>query len=114
MIRNALVIALGSVFALAAGCSKEKESTPEKVATPEPSAQVHAAEGAVPGSHEDWCAEHQVPESQCTRCNPDLIAAFKATGDWCEEHGLPESQCLKCNPELKIVRPPPGTAPKGK
>jgi hypothetical protein len=47
-----------------------------------------------------------VPESQCTQCNPELIAAFKATGDWCEEHGLPESHCLKCNPDLKIVRPP--------
>ena len=66
----------------------------------------HAPQGAVPGSHEDWCGEHGVPESQCTRCNPDLIAAFKATGDWCEEHGLPESQCLKCNPDLVIVRPP--------
>lgn len=66
----------------------------------------HAAADVKPGSHEDWCAEHAVPESQCTRCNPELIAAFKATGDWCEEHGMPESQCLKCNPDLKIVRPP--------
>jgi hypothetical protein len=60
----------------------------------------------VAGSYEDWCGEHQVPESQCTRCNPELIAAFKATNDWCEEHGLPESQCLACNPDLKIERPP--------
>jgi hypothetical protein len=59
----------------------------------------------VPGSHEDWCGEHGVPESQCTKCNPDLIAAFKATNDWCEEHGLPESQCTKCNPSLVIARP---------
>lgn len=66
---------------------------------------AHAAAAARPGSHDDWCGEHQVPESQCTRCNPDLIAAFKATGDWCAEHGLPESQCTRCNPELKIVRP---------
>lgn len=67
---------------------------------------VHAARGVEPGSHEDWCGEHQVPESLCTRCNPSLIAAFKATGDWCEEHGLPESQCTLCNPNLKIERPP--------
>lgn len=67
---------------------------------------AHAAASVKPGSHEDWCGEHAVPESQCTRCNADLVAAFKATGDWCEEHGLPESQCLKCNPDLKIVRPP--------
>lgn len=69
----------------------------------------HAPAGVKPGSHEDWCAEHAVPESQCTRCSPDLIPAFKATGDWCAEHGLPESQCLKCNPDLKIVRPPAGS-----
>lgn len=66
----------------------------------------HAPAGYVPGSHDDWCGEHAVPESQCTRCHPDLIPAFKATNDWCEEHGLPESQCLKCNPNLKIERPP--------
>jgi hypothetical protein len=65
----------------------------------------HAQAGAVPGSYEDWCGEHHVPESLCTRCHPALIAAFKATGDWCAEHGLPESQCLACNPDLKIVRP---------
>ena len=70
----------------------------------EESAQ-HATAGVVPGSYEDWCGEHEVPESQCTRCNPELIAAFQATGDWCQEHGLPESQCLACNPELEIERP---------
>ena len=66
----------------------------------------HAPANVVPGSHEDWCAEHALPESHCTKCDPALAAAFKATGDWCEEHGLPESHCLKCNPDLKIVRPP--------
>lgn len=66
---------------------------------------AHAAKDVVPGSHEDWCGEHKVPESQCTQCDPKLAAAFKATGDWCEEHGLPESQCLKCNPDIKIERP---------
>lgn len=65
----------------------------------------HGQADAVPGSYEDWCAEHAVPESKCTRCDASLVAAFKATKDWCAEHGLPESQCLKCNPELKIERP---------
>lgn len=74
-------------------------------ATEMPTAQ-HAPANVQPGSHEDWCGEHQVPESLCTRCNPSLVPAFKATGDWCAEHGLPESQCLACNPELKIERPP--------
>jgi hypothetical protein len=49
----------------------------------------------------DWCAEHGVPESVCTRCNPKLIADFKEKGDWCKEHNLPESQCIKCDPSLK-------------
>lgn len=48
-----------------------------------------------------WCSEHGVPESVCTRCNPALIAQFKATGDWCAEHGLPESQCMICHPEVR-------------
>jgi len=95
-----------------AACSKDEASSKPNEAKPadEHAASMgaeHAATGVVPGSHEDWCGEHAVPESQCTRCDPGLVAAFKATGDWCEEHGVPESQCLKCNPDLKIVRPPP-------
>lgn len=91
------VLTFTSLVALA-GCSEESPSTPSTEAQ-------HAPSSAVPGSHEDWCAEHEVPESLCTRCNPDLIPAFQATGDWCEEHGLPESQCRACNPDLVIERP---------
>lgn len=65
----------------------------------------HAPAGAALGSHEDWCGGHGVAESQCTRCNPSLIAGFKATKDWCEEHKLPKSQCIACNPDLVIKRP---------
>jgi hypothetical protein len=74
--------------------------------TPTPS--LHASKEAKPGSYEDWCGEHGVPESQCTQCNPSLAAAFKASNDWCVEHDLPESQCKKCNPDLKIERPAKG------
>jgi len=106
---HSLVITIAATLALslgAAGCSNEPDGAPKP---DKPAAQAspagHGAASARPGSHEDWCGEHAVPESQCTRCNPALAAAFKATGDWCKEHGLPESQCLQCNPELKIVRP---------
>jgi hypothetical protein len=92
---------------LAAACAKEGGG-PDQGSKPKPAAGQHAPADVKPGSHEDWCEEHQVPESQCTRCNPDLIPAFKATNDWCEEHGLPESQCTICNPDLKIQRPPKG------
>jgi cobalt-zinc-cadmium efflux system membrane fusion protein len=50
----------------------------------------------------DWCAEHRVPESECTRCNPALIEQFKETGDWCPPHDLPESHCRLCNPEIEF------------
>ena len=92
-------LALPLLFTLSfAACDRPKSEATE--------ASQHAAADVKPGSHEDWCGEHQVPESMCTRCNPELEAAFKATGDWCPEHALPESQCLACNPNLKIERPP--------
>ena len=98
------LLSLGLIL-LETGCPR---STAESAPPPASAAKAgdHAPAQVKPGSHEDWCAEHQVPETQCTRCNPSLVPAFKATGDWCPEHGLPESQCLKCNPTLKIVRPP--------
>jgi len=49
----------------------------------------------------DWCPEHGVPESICTRCNTELTDGFKTKGDWCDKHGLPDSQCFDCHPELK-------------
>jgi hypothetical protein len=49
----------------------------------------------------DWCKEHGVPESVCTKCNPALVADFQKKGDWCQSHALPESQCVKCNPALE-------------
>lgn len=48
----------------------------------------------------DWCFEHRVPESICTKCNPALVDQFKSRNDWCVEHGLPESHCRLCNPGI--------------
>lgn len=106
-----LLIAL--IVASALACSNVSDATPSAAASAaRPNSAVaagHGAEGVKPGSHEDWCEEHGVPESKCTQCNPKLIPAFKATHDWCEEHSLPESQCTQCNRDLKIVRPPKGS-----
>ncbi|GEN08781.1 hypothetical protein SAMN05443572_108178 [Myxococcus fulvus] len=44
--------------------------------------------------------EHGVQKSLCTRCNPKLAAVFKAKNDWCAEHERPESQCSLCHPDL--------------
>ena len=102
-------IAFLTLSFLTMSCSQDKTEpaqTKEPEVSPPPAETSHASADVVPGSYEDWCGEHQVPESACTRCDPSLIPAFQATNDWCAEHGLPESQCLKCNPDLKIVRPP--------
>lgn len=111
MIKNFLLLLTALSLTTLTACAKDNEEQSQKVEktseTAAPSQDTgHAAADVLPGSHEDWCGEHALPESQCTQCNPSLNAAFKATGDWCEEHGLPESQCLKCNPEIEIVRPP--------
>lgn len=95
--RNLCLFVVLSSSCLFVACSEEHAADSHQ----------HAPESAAPGSHADWCAEHEVPESMCTRCNPSLTPAFQATGDWCAEHGLPESQCHACNPDLHIVRPPP-------
>ena len=102
MLRAVLLSLIAFQFAANPAFAKEP-AKPGKAA-----AGVHASKDARPGSYEDWCEEHGVPESLDTRCDKSLIPAFKATGDWDEKHGLPKSQCKKCNPKLKIVRPPKG------
>ena len=44
--------------------------------------------------------EHAVPREVCTRCNPHLVPKFKAAKDWCAEHDVAESQCFACHPDL--------------
>ena len=67
--------------------------------TPVAATEDHA--GDEHGDHDHsgwWCAEHGVPEGECARCAPALVAEFKAKGDWCGEHDRPESQCFLCDP----------------
>jgi len=47
---------------------------------------------------EDWCAEHNVPDSRCIKCHPELVG--EKAKDWCKEHGVPESRCTICHPEI--------------
>ncbi len=46
---------------------------------------------------DDWCAEHNVPESICVECDPTLMPADKSYG-WCKVHGVPE--CTLDHPNL--------------
>ena len=54
--------------------------------------------GGEPAVSEDWCVEHNVPESTCLACHPEL--AGESAADWCKEHGVPESKCTICHPEI--------------
>ncbi len=50
---------------------------------------------------------HRVPREVCTRCNSKLIPRFKAAHDWCPMHDVPESQCFDCHPDLNFDPLPP-------
>jgi cobalt-zinc-cadmium efflux system membrane fusion protein len=50
----------------------------------------------------DWCKEHGVPESRCTVCHPEILTNGVA-GDWCREHGVPESNCTLCHSEIAVL-----------
>ncbi len=82
------------VFAglLLSGCAKENEpadNADNKAAQVQVAADPHSSW---------WCREHGVPEDQCSICNRDVAAEFRAKGDWCEEHNRAESQCFLCDP----------------
>ena len=51
-----------------------------------------------------WCSDHNVPESQCVECNPDLLPKPKSFG-WCKLHGVHE--CPFCHPEVAQVKGQP-------
>lgn len=80
----------------------ESNSTPASTTTPISNALTMM--GA--GTFADWCVEHSVPESGCTKCNPALIPEFKAKGDWCSEHQIPESVDRICHPGLTFAQEP--------
>lgn len=52
-----------------------------------------------------------MPVDVCVQCNPELEEDFKKVGDWCPEHDVAESQCFKCNPDLTFS--PPKEPPEG-
>lgn len=78
-------------------------SVTQALADSKPAVQSESKDHSNTASAEvDWCAEHRVPESQCTRCHPELIDGFKAKHDWCGGHNVPESHCYLCNAGLKL------------
>ncbi len=66
---------------------------------PAPSKPTESTKSATAPTDHPMCQEHGVLEAVCTKCNPALVAVFKAKGDFCKEHGFPESFCPICHPE---------------
>jgi len=54
------------------------------------------------GDHSGWwCAEHGIPEEECSMCSDKVAKDMKAKGDWCEKHDRAMSQCFICKPERR-------------
>lgn len=60
--------------------------------------------GAAVKEPDDWCGEHNVPESRCVECNDSLMPKGEPRG-WCKTHGVAE--CVLCNPDLAQTTTPP-------
>jgi hypothetical protein len=89
---------LGLVFALS-GCQppEDKGTKPAKDQAGEKTDKPEAK-----GKHDSWwCAEHGVPEEECSQCSDKVAKECKARGDWCDKHDRAKSQCFICDPSLK-------------
>ncbi len=62
-----------------------------------------AVVGQAEEAKDDWCAEHNVPESMCVECKPELLPRGPAHG-WCEQHGVQD--CPWCHPDVAQLAEP--------
>ena len=103
------VLITGLVYA--SGCAPQASAPPAKVNTVKTEAHDHEEHASTDnktekqgGDHDHsgwWCAEHGVPEKQCSQCSSKVAAELQKKGDWCAEHDRAKSQCFICNPSLK-------------
>lgn len=82
------------------GCAKNAVPQPE-TAQADHSGHDHGNETGVHDHSGWWCAEHGVPESECSQCNSKVAGDLQKQGDWCKEHDRADSQCFICNPKAK-------------
>jgi membrane fusion protein, heavy metal efflux system len=69
------------VLAVLVGCKDERSGSGKKAGS------LSAKQIAAFKAQGDWCAEHGVPESQCTICNPDLLGSHDHDHEHAHEHG---------------------------
>lgn len=93
-----LFILTGSIL-LATGCSKD--ATANKGSGPAKGQDAKSTEVAKDDHSGWWCAEHGIPEEECSMCSAKVAAECKKKGDWCDKHDRAKSQCFICDPKLK-------------
>ena len=91
--RSTISGVLLALAGMAIGCGQQTSDNGSKQV-----AETSHAEGDDHDHSGWWCAEHGVPEEDCSRCSTTAAARFKEKGDWCEEHNRAESQCFACDP----------------
>lgn len=110
--QTAMLLLFPAVALLVGGCNQQAS---------EPSGDSTPVAEAAHDDHDEhggwWCAEHGIPEEECSLCSATAADEFKAKGDWCEEHNRAESQCFICDPsraekfaklyEAKVGHKPP-------
>jgi hypothetical protein len=96
---GAVVFVLAAAVALTGAGCRNRENAGAKTG-----AKVSRADGTKKAHDHSgwWCAEHGVPEHECSLCLPEaeVKARFKDKGDWCQLHDRARSQCFKCDPAL--------------
>lgn len=93
---RAAVTLTATVF-LIVGCAKSDDHGGKKEPTKK---DGQVAEKKDTKHDEWWCAEHGIPEEECSKCSSKLGKEHKAKGDWCKEHDIAKSQCFACDPAL--------------
>lgn len=88
-----VAVAVSTQLLAVVACNKTEAAT--AASAPATSA---APASTAPGGVEK--CEHGVQKEICARCNPALKPAFVAKNDWCAEHERPESQCALCHSDL--------------
>ena len=58
---------------------------------------------------DDWCEDHNVPESICLECHPEMEPKKSEPKGWCNTHGIPD--CTLCNPDRAELATPPSVSP---
>lgn len=99
-----IVVLFVGVALLAGGCNQTKPEAKKDDGKGTQVADNKGGSKAEDKKHDHsewWCAEHGIPEEECSMCQDKVAKECKAKGDWCDKHERAKSQCFICDPKLK-------------